>query len=182
MSAKAIIKEAGDITNIRGRFKFSAALLSSELHRILNSKKFARNYGRAEWLNTTQGVVNSVELEDQDYYKLVLCLDDGSNVDISDRLKLSNSPVGCAKNKSLTITRNCGIILIKSEIGIKAVRSIYRLSDKENERWLMQDHKHVFVAYLRWQLLADIRADNANTAYADYIRLLQHLDNLEVMK
>lgn len=178
---KAIIKKAEDITNVRGRYKFSAALVLGEVSRIVSSRKFALNYGRAEWLAADSKSVNSIEIQEMKYEKLVLCLIDGSTLDIVDAVKASNLSTKCIKNKSLTITRTCGIISIDSQIGIKAVRSVYELSDSEKGDWLVRDRPQVLIAYLRWQLLADIQAANANVAYAEYVRQLQTLESLEIV-
>lgn len=177
---KEIIGKAVDITNIRGRYTTSAALLDLEVERILGSRDFASSYGKSEWLAEGK-TYTEIEVQEGEYKKMVVCLEDGSMHDITDQVSTSNMTVGCPKIKSLTISISCGIISISSEIPIIALRSIYKKSMKENKEAFISEHSSMLVAYLRWQLLGDIDAKSSALGYNMYIQLLRNLSKLPVV-
>lgn len=177
---ESIIKKAGDITNIRGRYKSSAALLELEVSRILGSREFAFSYGRSEWLSDGM-IVREVEVDSGDYKKLVVCLEDGSSHDITSEVSGDNFDISCQKNKSLTISESCGIITIKSETPIIAIRSIYKKSENESMTNFVRDNEALLISYLRWQLLSDIDAKSSAVGYNTYIGLLANLQKSGVV-
>lgn len=176
----AIITDVAAMTNIRGRRRASAALLELEVARILALRDFALNYGKSEWQAGTQ-TVKSVELDSGDYKKLVICYEDGSSEDISDQVSSSNMAVSCPEIKSLTISESCGIITITSEKAIKAIKSLYKLPDSENAKWVVANHAPMLKAYLRWQLLSEIDAKSSGVAYNTYLGLLLTMSKLETV-
>lgn len=178
---KAIIEAAQSMTNIRGRYDFSTAVLDIELSRIINSRDFAASYGKSEWLAGDK-TVNCVEVQSDEYKKLVVCLADGTSEDIASQIDSSNTDVECpVDTKGLSVTVSCGVISIRSDVAIVAVRGLSKLQESEIKKWLLKEHSAVFVAYLRWQLLADIEANSANIAYNGYVRSLAALSKLKVV-
>lgn len=169
------------MTNVRGRYDFSVATLDLELSRIICSRDFAESYGKSEWLAGGK-TVNCVEVQCDEYKKLVVCLADGTSTDIADQVDTSSTDVGCPEEQDgLAVSVSCGVITIRSEIAITAVRGLSKLPESEIKKWLVSKYPAIFTAYLRWQLLSDIEASSANVAYNGYIRLLETLSKLKVV-
>jgi len=177
---KHIIRQTTDVTNIRGRYKVSVVLLDGEVHRILHSRKFAANYGRAEWLSSDDNTT-CLEFCDEDYHKVVICFVDGTREDISKEVAGARLDLKCTSKTGIKITSRCGVLTIETDKPISAVRAIYRKSEKENIQWLVDEHPHVLIAFLKWQLLTDIDAKASAVAYNVYVQLLDHLNKLEVV-
>lgn len=176
-----IIADVAAVTDIRGRRRASAVLLEIEIDRILGAKQFAQSYGKSEWLAGTDTFKN-VELDSGDYKKLMVCFEDGTHEDIASKVSGSSTEVSCpSTSDGLTITESCGIITLKSDKNITAVRSLFKLPASENRKWVVENHKSMLVAYLRWQLLGDIDAKSAGIAYNTYSGLLRNMSKLETV-
>ena len=179
----SIITAAQSMTNVRGRYDFSVAVLDLELERLMSVRDFASNYGKSEWLAKSDSV-KSVELCDEGYKKLIVCLSDGTEKDITEQVYIESTALSCSRgddNDGFCVIINCGVIKIESSISIKAVRGLSKLPKSEIKKWFVREHPAVLTAFLRWQLLSDIDANSAGVAYNTYARLLLGLDKLKVV-
>ena len=171
---EAIVKAAVALTNIRGRYAMSAALLDIEVARLAGLRDYAKNYGKSEWTADGQ-TVNTVELDNGEYKQLVVCLSDGTSQDITDQVSSSLTDLSCPSTDSsgLQVSVKCDIITITSEVPIVAVRALYKKSASESADWIVSDYPQLLTSYLRWQLLADIDARSSGVAYNVYQGLLK---------
>jgi hypothetical protein len=178
-----LIVRATKLANIHGRYEFAKELALGEIHRILESRDFAKNYIKVEW--TAESLETCTTFNDLGFKKLVVCLQNDQRIDISERVDPESTTLSCVTTDcsvdDVKVTVKDGLITVSSLTPIIAIRGFYKPPIDPEDNWLVKEHPHIIVNFLRWQLLADIDANSANVGYMTYSRMLKHLEREKVL-
>ena len=154
------------------------------MDRILGTRDFAKSYGKVEWLSNGKGH-KEIQIDSSKYKKLIVCLENGSSKDIADQVSEDNVDIACDAvcdcGNKLVVKNRCGIITVTSEMYIVSIKGLYKKSQAENRKWLVEEYGSVFVAYLVWQLRGDIDAKSSGIAYNTYVRSLSAIMKLDTV-